>query len=170
MGLVSILVLRRTAPHAGSEDPWQHHLHASQAAAVEALPNNVEVAMLKGHPMAFGYLPSAADPQQRVWLLHFDESYPFVRVVEELSDGKLTYMAADQIKIRLQPQVDVTELAPMLEALQLRLRNFNRKHHIAIVGVIDTQIDAVPRTLKAIQPWSELFVSADVDGIEFRSH
>jgi hypothetical protein len=58
----------------------------------------------------------------------------------------------------------------MLEALQLRLRNFNRKHHIAIVGVIDTQIDAVPRTLKAIQPWSELFVSADVDGIEFRSH
>jgi len=62
----------------------------------------------------------------------------------------------------------VTALLPMLEALELRLRMFNRKDQIAVVGVLSTQIDAVPATIEALQPYSELFRSVGPDMIEFK--
>jgi hypothetical protein len=53
--------------------------------------------------------------------------------------------------------VDVTKLKPMLDELGLRLRMFNRKEDLAVIGVLNTQIDAVPSTIEALQPWSDLF-------------
>jgi hypothetical protein len=64
--------------------------------------------------------------------------------------------------------VDVTELTPMLDDLGLRMRMFNRKEKIAVIGVLSTKIDAVPATIKAVQPWSELFNSAEADELRFQ--
>ena len=95
-----------------------------------------------------------------------------MRVLETIETGELSYMAADQIKLWLADGVDVTDLKPMLDALELRLRNFKRKENFVVIGVLSTQIDAVPATLAAIQPWSDLFVKTEADwpssGIEFR--
>jgi hypothetical protein len=88
--------------------------------------------------------------------------------VEHLSTGEFSYMAADQILIELADGVDVTALKPMLDALQLRLRMFNRKDQIAVVGVLSTQIDAIPATIEALQPYAELFRSVGPDVIEFK--
>jgi hypothetical protein len=77
-------------------------------------------------------------------------------------------MAADQILIELADGVDVTALKPMLDALQLRLRMFNRKDQIAVVGVLSTQIDAIPATIEALQPYAELFRAVGPDVIEFK--
>ena len=126
--------------------------------------------MFNGKILRFGYLPGEAAATERVWLLNFKESYPYVRVVEDLKTGALRYMAADQIKITLADGVDVTDLAPMLDETQLRLRNFNRKHGVVVLGVVSTEIDGVPATLEAIQPWSKFFESAGPDTIEFRKH
>jgi hypothetical protein len=88
--------------------------------------------------------------------------------MEDLSTGELSYMAADQILIELADGVDVTALKPMLDTLDLRLRMFNRKDQIAVVGVLSTQIDAIPATIEALQPYSELFRSIGPDRIEFK--
>jgi hypothetical protein len=56
----------------------------------------------------------------------------------------------------------------MLDELGLRLRMFNRKEKIAVVGVLHTGIAAVPDTLDAIQPWAELFDQAEPDWILFK--
>jgi hypothetical protein len=77
-------------------------------------------------------------------------------------------MAADQISIHLAEGVDVTKLKPMLDELGLRLRMFNRKEDLAVIGVLNTQIDAVPTTLEALQPWSDLFESAEADLLRFQ--
>ena len=91
-----------------------------------------------------------------------------MRVVEHLSTGEFSYMAADQILIELADGVDVTELKPMLEALELRLRMFKRRDQIAVVGVLSTDIDAVPATIEALQPYAELFRSVGPDVIVFK--
>jgi hypothetical protein len=77
-------------------------------------------------------------------------------------------MAADQISIHLAEGVDVTELKPMLDDLGLRLRMFNRKEGLAVIGVLNTQIDAVPATIEAVQLWSDLFESAEADVLRFQ--
>ena len=56
----------------------------------------------------------------------------------------------------------------MLDELGLRLRMFNRKEGLAVIGVLNTQIDAVPSTIEALQPWSYLFESIDADVLRFQ--
>ena len=168
--LVSVIFMRRAAFRDKYYDSFQDPIYPATVRRVEALPQDIEQVMLQGRILDFGYLPSDLDRQQRVWLIKFKKSYPHVRVVQSLTSGELMYSAADQIKLTLRPGIDVTDLSPMLNALELRLRNFNRKHNIAIIGVLDTEIDAVPRTIEAISKWDSLFQSADPDFIIFRNN
>jgi hypothetical protein len=168
MMLVSLIMSRRAEREQASVDPWAAHNVAMLEAGAEALPERVPASMQQGLILDYGLLPGESDPRERVWLLNFKESYPYVRVVEEIPTGKLTYMAADQIKLSLADGVDVTALKPMLDELGLRLRMFNRKEKIAVVGVLHTGIAAVPDTLDAIQPWAELFDQAEPDWILFK--
>lgn len=168
MVVVSVIMSRRAAREEVHEDPWHAHNEQIEEAGAEPLPESVHPSMLKGDVLRFGYLPSEKAPVERVWLLNFRKSYPYVRVVETVETGELSYMAADQIKLWLADGVDVTDLKPMFDALELRLRNFKRKENFVVIGVLSTQIDAVPATLEAIQPWSGLFEKAEADWLEFR--
>ena len=144
------------------------HNAAAVKAGAEELPEGLPEVIQRGKILDFGTLPSAAEPQVKVWHLNFAQSYPYVRVVEDLSTGEFSYMAADQILIELADGVDVTALQPMLDELQLRLRMFNRRDQIAVVGVLNTQIDAVPATIAALQPYAQLFRAVGPDVIEFK--
>jgi len=166
--LVAMIMNRRAYKEESSVDPWLTHNAAAVEAGAEELPEGLPEVIQRGKILDFGILPSAANAQTKVWHLNFDESYPYVRVVEHLSTGEFSYMAADQILIELADGVDVTALKPMLDALQLRLRMFNRKDQIAVVGVLSTQIDAIPATIDALQPYAELFRSIGPDVIEFK--
>ncbi|MDQ8195481.1 hypothetical protein QEH59_13685 [Coraliomargarita sp. SDUM461004] len=167
--LVSMLLSRRSAKEAAAQDPWVAHNAKMIEAGAEPLPPEMPESIHQGQIIDFGYLPSAEQPRERVWLLNFEESYPYVRAVETLADGQFRFMAADQISIHLAKGVDVTELQPMLDELGLRMRMFNRKESIAVIGVLNTQIDAVPATIEAVQPWSDLFVSAQADELRFKA-
>ncbi|MFU8848723.1 MAG: hypothetical protein ACNA77_08405 [Opitutales bacterium] len=168
MLLVSLIMSRRAAREQAAVDPWLEHNVAMVEAGAEPLPERVPASIQAGRMIDYGLLPNETEPRERVWLLNFKESYPYVRVVEEMASGALSYMAADQIKIELADRVDVTELKPMLDELGLRLRMFNRKEKIAVVGVLHTGISAVPDTVDAIQPWAELFEEAEPDWILFK--
>jgi hypothetical protein len=168
MLLVSVILSRRAAKENQSVDPWHEHREQARETGAEPLPAAVESSMLQGAVLRFGYLPDAALPEERVWLLNFRKSYPYVRVVETLADGTVRYMAADQIKVLLAEGVDVADLKPMLDTLGVRLRMFNRKERAAVLGVLHTGIDAVPETLQALGPWQSLFEAAEPDWIRFR--
>ena len=43
----------------------------------------------------------------------------------------------------------------------LRLRNFNRKHGVVVLGVLNTGMEAVPQTFAALEPWAELIELAE---------
>lgn len=169
MMLVSLIMSRRAAREQAKADPWKTHNLEMVAAGAAPIPEGAPGPIKNGLILDYGLLPDQADATERVWLLKFEESYPYVRVVENIADGKLGYMAADQIKITLTEDVDVTELKPMLDQLGLRLRMFNRKEKIAVVGVLHTGISAVPDTLAAIEPWTELFDNAEPDWILFKT-
>jgi hypothetical protein len=166
--LVSMIMKRRALKEEASVDPWVMHNAAAVEAGAEGLPEGLPEVIQIGKILDFGYLPNEAEAQSRVWHLNFEESYPYVRVEEDLSTGDFSYMAADQVLIELADDVDVTALKPMLDELGLRLRMFNRKDQIAVVGVLTTQIDAVPATIEALQPYSELFRAVGPDVIEFK--
>ncbi|MGZ0706770.1 hypothetical protein ACWPKO_00345 [Coraliomargarita sp. W4R53] len=166
--LVSVLLSRRSAREQAAEDPWVTHNAEMIAAGAEPLPIEMPASIHEGQIIKFGYLPNEEAAEERVWLLNFKESYPYVRAVESVESGEFSYMAADQISIYLAEGVDVTELKPMLDELGLRLRMFNRKESIAVIGVLSTEIDAVPATIAAIQAWSDLFVSAQADVLRFK--
>ncbi len=168
--LVSFVIVRRAVREETAEDSWILHHKVIDLVGADPLPDAVESVMLNGQVFRFGYLPDRENIRERVWLLKFKESYPYVRVVENVASGELSYMAADQIKITLANGVDVADLSPMLDRLELRLRNFNRKRGVVVIDVLGTGIDAIPTTLDAIQPWSKLFVSVEPDMIEFREH
>ncbi|CAI8331055.1 MAG: Uncharacterised protein [Opitutia bacterium UBA7350] len=171
MGLlmVSAILMRRAArDDVVVADPWGYHINNAATANAEHLPIKVQPAMLVGKILRFGYLPNVNHPQERIWILSFDDSYPYVRIVENLESGKLRYMAADQIQIKLADGVDVAELSPALEALGLRLRNFNRKHNLVVTGVLNTSLQAVPDTISALEPWASLIEHAGPDLIRFR--
>lgn len=168
MMMVSLIMSRRAARDQAKTDPWLSHNAAMVEAGARPLPERVPPSIQQGLIIDYGLLPEEADARERAWLLKFEESYPNVRVVENLAAGELFYMAADQIKIKLAEGVDVTELKPMLDELGLRLRMFNRKEEIAVVGVLHTGISAVPDTLAAIQPWADLFQKAEPDWILFK--
>lgn len=166
--LVSLIMSRRDAREQARVDPWLKHNAAMLEAGAEPLPERVPTSMQLGRIIDYGLLPDDTDPIERVWLLNFDKSYPYVRIVEDFISDKLSYMAADQIKIALAEGQDVTKLKPMLDELGLRLRMFNRKEKIAVIGVLHTGISAVPDTLNAIEPWAELFEYAEPDWILFK--
>jgi hypothetical protein len=168
MLLVSFMMGRRASEEEQVVDPWYDHREQVAASGAEPLPDGVEVAMLEGDVLRFGYLPDADAPVERVWLLNFRKSYPYVRVVETLSDGNIVYMAADQVNVSLAEGVDVTDLKPMIDTLGVRLRMFNRKERAAVLGVLHTGIDAVPDTLEAMAAWGDLFSAAEPDWIRFR--
>ena len=166
--LVAMLMNRRKVKDEARVDPWVTHNAAAVEAGSEPLPEGIPEVIQIGKILDFGTLPREAEPKLKVWHLNFDESYPYVRVVEDISTGEFSYMAADQIVIELADGVDVTALKPMLDQLELRLRMFNRKDQIAVIGVLNTEIDAVPVTIQALQPYSELFRAVGPDRIEFK--
>ena len=166
--LVSMIMKRRAVKEDASVDPWVTHNAAAVEGGAEGLPEGLPEVIQIGKILDFGYLPNEEEAQSRVWHLNFADSYPYVRVEENLSTGEFSYMAADQILIELADDVDVTALKPMLDELSLRLRMFNRKDQIAVVGVLSTGIDAVPATIEALQPYSELFRAVGPDVIEFK--
>jgi hypothetical protein len=166
--LVSAILSRRTMKEEEFTDPWLAHNERAIEGGAEPLPLEMPASIQKGNIIDFGYLPRGHEPLERVWLLQFDKSYPYVRAVENILSGEFRYMAADQISILLSEGVDVTELKPMLDELGLRLRMFNRKEGLAVIGVLNTQIDAVPNTIQAVQPWGSLFVRAQADILHFQ--
>jgi hypothetical protein len=168
MLLVSVILQRRTNKEAQRADPWAEHNAAAIKAGAEPLPDMVPEVIRHGKIIDFGYVESGAGAQQRVWHLNFKQSYPYVRVSEDLESGVLKYMAADQILIKLSDGVDVTQLKPMLDGLNLRLRMFNRKERIAVIGVLNTDLDAVPKTIEAVKPYADLFLTVGPDFIEFK--
>lgn len=168
MLLVSLILSRRTAKEEAAFDPWVAHNAEAVAAGAEPLPAGMPASIHQGKIIDFGYLPDAQAAVERVWLLNFEKSYPYVRAVEVIDTGEFRYMAADQISLELAEGVDVTELKPMLDELGLRLRMFNRKERLAVVGVLHTRIDAVPATIDAVQPWRDLFVTAEPDELRFQ--
>jgi len=168
MLLVSLIVQRRARRESTGEDPWVEHNAAAIEAGAEPLPDQIPESIRGGRIIDFGYLPDAAKAQQRVWHLSFEKSYPYVRVTEDMQSGAVAYMAADQIKLKLANGVDVTALKPMLTALDLRLRMFNRKEQIVVIGVLSTEMDAVPRTIEALQPYAHLFALVEPDFLEFK--
>lgn len=169
MMLVSIIIGRRSAKEEARVDPWLEHNQKMVDSGAEPLPAGVPDSIRDGLVIDFGYLPSEAAPLEAVWMLTFEDSYPFVRVVQDLESEELSYMAADQIAIALADGVDVTDLKPMLDELGLRLRMFNRKENLVILGVLSAQIDAVPATIEAVQPWQQLFLSVKPDTIKFKA-
>lgn len=168
MLMVSLIMSRRAARERAQADPRLTHNIAMVEAGAEPLPEYAHESIRQGLIIDYGLLPNETEASERVWLLKFEESYPNVRVVEILEVGELRYMAADQIKLTMKSGVDVTELKPMLDELGLRLRMFNRKEKLAVVGVLHTGISAIPDTLDAIQPWSELYDKAEPDWILFK--
>lgn len=166
--MVSFIMSRRAAKEEAGADPWIEHNVAMVEAGADPLPETVPASLAKGRILDFGYLPEREGAAERVWLLRFKESYPNVRLVEHLETRALSIMAADQVKVILREGQDVTGLTPMLDALGLRLRMFNREEKLAVVGVLNTGIAAVPETLEAIQRWSALFASAEPDAIVFK--
>ena len=166
--LVSMNLLRKASKQEATVDPWVTHNTKAIVGGAESLPHNMPASIQKGRIIDFGYLPDKEVAEERVWLLNFDKTYPYIRVVETIATGEFSFMAADQISIHLAEGVDVTELKPMLDDLGLRLRMFNRKEHLAVIGVLNTQIDAVPATIEAVQPWSDLFEYAVADVLRFQ--
>lgn len=169
MMLVSIILTRRSAKEESKVDPWLAHNQQMIKAGAKPLPENgVPDSIRAGLVIDFGELPNSEAPEQAVWMVTFEDSYPYVRVVQNLDTGEFTYMAADQISIMLADGVDATELKPMLDELGLRLRMFNRKEQLVVVGVLSTDLDAIPATIKAVQPWAQLFRSVEPDYIRFQ--
>ena len=166
--LVSMIISRRSSKEEATVDPWVSHNTKAVADGAKPLPNNMPNSIQKGRIIDFGYLPDKERAKERVWLLNFDKTYPYIRVVETIATGEFSFMAADQISIHLAEGVDITELKPMLDDLGLRLRMFNRKEELAVIGVLNTQIDAVPATIEAVQPWSDLFESVEADVLRFQ--
>ena len=166
--LVSIILSHRVSKEETAVDPWASHNIKAIAGGAEQLPDHMPASIQKGRIIGFGYLPNEEEAEERVWLLNFGKSYPYIRAVETITTGEFSFMAADQILIHLAEGVDVTKLIPMLDELSLRLRMFNRKEDLAVIGVLNTHIDAVPKTIEAVQPWSDLFESVEADVLHFQ--
>lgn len=168
--IVSILLSRRADKASQSVDPWiAHNRDIIDTGAAEPLPDALPSVLQSGMILDFGYLPKDAEsPKERVWLMNFEESYPYVRVVEQIADSSIQYMAADQILIELKPGIDVTEMKPVLDSLGLRVRMFNRKEQLLVVGVVSTALDAVDQTIELLRPWSAKYTSISPDFIRLQ--
>jgi hypothetical protein len=132
------------------------------------LPESLPAVFLKGSLIASGTLINSNGEDENIWILEYKSSYPFVRIVENVSQQTLEVMAADQVLIHLREGVDVTDFQPMLKALELNVRMFNREKKIMVISVLNRELDAIPQTLSALSPWNGLFDSATPDFIQVR--
>ena len=135
---------------------------------VPKLPNSLPDVFLKGTLIASGTLINENGEEEKIWIMEFKSSYPFVRIVENISQETLEVMAADQILIHLKEGIDVTDVQPMLKALDLNVRMFNRDKNIIVISVLNRELDAIPQTIAALRPWEELFDSASPDFIQVK--
>ena len=113
---------------------------------VPKLPNSLPDVFLKGTLIASGTLINENGEEEKIWIMEFKSSYPFVRIVENISQETLELMAADQILIHLKEGIDVTDVQPMLKALDLNVRMFNRDKNIIVISVLNRELDAIPQT------------------------
>jgi len=166
----AILALLMARRH-GSDRPastWNGRTAERTAPDAEALPGEAPSSLRDGRVLMHGRWPSGEQATHEVWVLGFDNSYPFVRVTRHLRTGELAYMAADQVVVEIREGADVTDLKPILEQLQLRLRTFNRSEDVCVVGVVSRGIGAVPKTIEALEPFDDVVAEAREDTIIFR--
>lgn len=131
-------------------------------------PESLPDVFLKGSLIASGTLTNRNGEDENIWIMEYKSSYPFVRVVENIPQQTLEVMAADQVLIYLKEGVDVTDFQPMLKALGLNVRMFNRDKNVMVISVISRELDAIPETLAAIRPWNDLFDFASPDLIQVK--
>ena len=129
------------------------------------LPESLPEVFTQGRVRLCGLLTNAEGEQESIWIMEYKKSYPFVRIVKNHLRGTLEIMAADQVLLRLKEGVDVTDLQAALNALGLRVRMFNRDEQVVVVSVLNDGLSAVPNTLEALEPWSDLFESSTPDYI-----
>lgn len=158
--LVSILVSRREAFKEASDATW-----TGPGIAFEGppLPDEVEPVLREGRLLYHSVLPEGA-----VWVVGFTDRYPFVRVVWNAQTNTFEYMAADQVIIQMHDGVDVAVLKPILDKLGVRMRMFNRRENVAVIGTVSSGASAVPDTLVALEAYADLFLHASPDPIRFR--
>jgi hypothetical protein len=158
--LVSVLVGRREAFKEASDVSW-----TGPGIEFEGppLPDAVEPVLQEGR-----LLYHSVSPEESVWVVGFTDRYPFVRVVWDAETDTFEYMAADQVVIQMRDGVDVAALKPALDKLGVRIRMFNRRENVAVIGTVNSGASAVPDTLVALEPYAELFLHASPDPIRFR--
>lgn len=128
-------------------------------------PQSLPEVFLQGQVLASGSLTNAEGEKESIWIVEYKKSYPFVRIVENQVRGTLELMAADQVLLYLNDGVDVTDVQPALDALGLRVRMFNRDERVIVLSVLNDLLNAVPSTLEALEPWSDLFELSTPDYI-----
>jgi hypothetical protein len=158
--LVSILVGRRDAFKEASEATWSGPGLAFDG---PPLPDGAEPVLSEGR-----LLYHSAGPEESVWVVGFTDRYPYVRVVWHEQTGTFDYMAADQVVIHVRDGVDVASLKPVLDELGVRMRMFNRRENVVVIGTVSSGVSAVPDTLAALEPFADLFEHAGPDPIRFR--
>jgi hypothetical protein len=161
--LVSLLINRREVFKENSNASW---LGSDLPASMDMppLPIAVEAVLHEGRPLYYG-----VEDEYHIWVIGFTDRYPFVRVVWDSSNNVFQYMAADQVIIHMREGLDVADIKPALHELGVRLRMFNRRDHIVVIGTINSGISAVPDTLSALEAYRHLWQHAGPDFIRFRS-
>lgn len=135
---------------------------------IPQIPKSLPDVFLKGSLIASGTMINQKGEEENIWILEYKSSYPFVRIVENIPQQSLEIMAADQILIHLKEGVDVTDFQPMLDALGLNVRMFNRDKNIMVISVLNRDLGAIPQTLAALSPWKGLIDSASPDYIQVK--
>ena len=135
---------------------------------VRQLPKSLPDVFLKGSLIDSGTVINSDGEEENIWIMEYKSSYPFVRIVENVSEETFEVMAADQILIHLRESVDVTDFQPMFDALGLNVRMFNRDRNIMVISILNRELDAIPQTLKALAPWENLIDSASPDYIKVK--
>ena len=135
---------------------------------IPQLPKSLPNVFLKGSLIASGTIMNVNGEEENIWIMEYKSSYPFVRIVENVSRQTVEVMAADQILIHFKENIDVTDFQPMLKTLGLNVRMFNRDRNIMVISVLNRELDAIPQTLLALSPWKNLFDSASPDFIQVK--
>lgn len=128
-------------------------------------PKSLPEVFRQGQVLVSGSITNTEGEGENVWIVEYKKSYPFVRIVENPVRGSVEIMAADQVLLYLHAGVDVTDLQPALNSIGLRVRMFNRDEQVMVVSVLDNALNAVPKTLEALEPWSDLLKSSTPDYI-----
>lgn len=137
----------------------------SETEAQLPFPESLPEVFTQGRVLVSGSQTNAEGEGETIWIVEYKKSYPFVRIVENHVRGSLEMMAADQVLLYLNEGVDVTDLQPALNSIGLRVRMFNRDEQVMVVSVLNDALNAVPQTLEALEPWSDLLESSTPDYI-----